>query len=1265
MNSILKKIWISTAILIIAAAVFSSIFRSLTPWAKQYKSEVEHHLSLILGQPVTVQTMETGWYWFQPVLKLKQVEINNGEIKSLHMDKLLVGINLFKSLWNWRIQPGILYIDDLHLIIREKDGHWNVDGMPASTLKDNELSLDNTQRILVWLSQQERLIIKHVSVFFHFSDGGLIPVNALNLSIINQGGVYSLNGDARLKQTNTTFFKLLGKVHFDPFHPENTQGQFYFSAKHIVPAQLQRLLPKSSAQLDGGKGDISLWVDLNKGLIASVQGHLKFKHLAWHLINNNNSQIIQNFYANLAWKAEPYGWQFNADHIKLRAGGITWPENQLLIKFNKDQERYQLFVKSIIVESLLAQTISWPPIIENILQIKPHGLLSDTQLFITEDKLNYVLTRFEHLTWNAQNNIPQVQNLSGVLHWQPEEGQLELDSEKTLIALKGYPVQNFDLLNGAFDWKELSNGLRVSIDRFVLSQPELTISAQGALDEVTLSSVGNIRLATEFSAKNVHQWLPLLPQHPFKAKLYHWLTKDIKQIGEASGKILVNGFVNDFPFDNQNGEFSVTSHFSGGSLLINSKWQPIDEIEGYIRVKNRDFTLDVVNADVQGVPVKQMNVRINDIGHDKEALLIHGIINAPAQKIMNYILASPLKEKLSALNMLYLKGLVLLNLRVEFPLYPENDETLVKGDLTFKDNTFLFKHQLKSLPIENVSGSVAFDEKGINQSALMASACGYPLDVTVNSIKTPKPLTYVQVDGKCSVEALQNQFDIPALTFLEGALFIKAIFKITDDPDALVSLDLKTSLVGLAINLPAPLGKIRDNIAPLEVMVNLNSKKALRIKTNYNSRLSADILLQDNKSGFEITSGQISLGNAQALNQNKPGLALVGLLDGFNLHEWSRVVNKFSSRQTEDGLLSHLRRINVKVNKVTFLKEQFDALRFNAKRLSETAWSFNLNQKKVAADLTYNSSTNTLSGFMNYLHLDKISTEGEPSLKINPGQIPNLNLRIDNVSVGELQVGNITFKSQSGPERMLISYCKIDSPVYQFNITGDWTQKGVTNQTKMKLKLHLNDLAKSLELWHITPAVDAGKGDVAFNGGWKGAIYDFSLASLTGNMNIELKNGRITHLSPETEEKLGLGKLLSVLSLQTIPRRLKLDFSDLSHQGYSFDIFKGTFIVNKGIMNTQDSYIDGPVAYAGMKGNLDLVRRLYDLDLRISPHVTASLPIVATIAGGPVIGLAAWVANKIINQGMQKISAYSYKITGPWKDPIVQQLAMVRKLVKK
>ncbi|WP_415582908.1 YhdP family protein [Legionella worsleiensis] len=1267
-NNLLKKFWMALAISIILAAVFSSLFRSLTPWAKQYKGEVEHHLSLLVGQPVTVQTMETGWYWFHPVLKLKNINVYGAKNKNIHLEQLSVGVNLFKSLWYWRIQPGILYLDNVHLMFREHDGRWTIDGIAPDSIQENELTSDRKQQLLGWLAQQERLIIKHVSAHFYFSNGGLIPVSGLNVSIVNKGGRYKIRGDARLEQTQSTDFELLGDIRFDPEHLQNTQGQIYLAAKHLVPAQWQNMMPESTGQLEGGNGDVAVWLDLDKGLVSSAQAQVKFKRLAWRLTNKKSNELIQSFSANLSWKLQGNGWAFQADQIKLRAAGVSWPENQLLLRYSKPNHRYQLFVKSIIIESLLTDAINWPSSMQQLLQSRPHGILTDTQVVIENKKVSYILTRFERLGWNAINSIPAVDNLSGALNWQPTEGRLEFDSEQALIKVNNYPAQKLDILNGAFDWKELSNGLRVSIERLVLSKPDLTISGQGVIDEVTANSLGHARLDFDFSAKNIEQWFAYLPKEYLKPKLYLWLTKDLKKIAKATGRIRLNGLLSEFPFDNNTGEFSIVSHGSGGELLITSQWPLIKDLEGYIRLKNRNLEIDLVHGDFQGVPVREMNLRIDDIGKDKETLLIHGIIRGQAQKMMNFVMSSPLEKKLASLKRLAIEGLVGLNLRLEIPLYPENDDDLVRGDLTFANNTVAIKHQLGAIKVEDVRGDLSFDEEGVTHSALTANAFGFPLNIKIQSVKKPEPETSVVINGECTVDSLKKLFHIPVLSVLKGLFAVNATIKITDNPDDMDSVMLESDLQGLAIDLPSPIGKTHERKVPLSVKLDFNSYKAIRERSNYNGLLSSDVLLENNKNGLEFKSGQIRLGSSQAIYQDKPGLSIVGTLDGFDLYEWKKVYDAFASQKPNSSLMDKLRIINVSLGKLTFLDQHFDHMAVKAKMLTDGVWSLNLNQNNVSGDLTYNNKTHSLSGFIKRLHLAPVNKKGdhhEISGKTSPDQIPNLNLRIDNFSIGTQKIGNMTLKTQSSPEHVLINYCRIDSPYYQVTINGEWTQKAKVNQTKMQVKLHLNDLAKSLELWQITPAVDAGKGDMEFKGNWNGSLYDFSLASLNGSMYLQLKNGRITHLSPETEEKLGLGKLLSILSLQTIPRRLKLDFSDLSHQGYSFDVFKGNFVIRKGIMNTQDSYIDGPVAYASMKGDLDLARRLYDLNLNISPHITASLPIVATIAGGPVAGLAAWVANKIINQSMQKITGYSYKISGPWNQPIVQQLSIEKKIIKK
>lgn len=1265
----LKKLGMTAGILIITAAVLSGVMRSLTPWASQYKGQVEEHLSTLIGKPVTIKTLRTGWYWLQPVLKLQQVTINTQSKDALQVEKLFIGIDLFKSLWHWKIEPGVLYVEDTDLVLTEESNKgWNLKGI-SDPNNDQDLTPQTSHQAIAWLAQQERLILRNVSIHFHFRDGSLIPVNQLNLSIVNHSGYYKLKGDAHLEQINKTAVQFLGDLRFDPYHLESTTGHLYASLSHVIPAQWQNLFPNSLARLEGGKGDIAVWVDFKDGAVSLVQSKLNFKRLAWQLLHEKKSQLIQSLSGNLAWKPTAQGWSLSADHVLLRVGTYKWPENQLSVLYDKRQNSYQLYAKNILLESLFSLAVDFPDSLSPLIDAKVHGSLTDTQISIKDQQLQSLLMRFDQLGWNGKKPIPKVENLSGVLNWQPEEGRLELDSEQTRITADGFPSQNLDLLNTAVDWKTLSNGLRISIDRFVLTKPDLILTAEGAIDDVSKESLGHIRLDAAFSGKHLEQWIALIPKKYLKPKLNLWLKKDIKQITDGTGKLSLNGMAKDFPFDNNNGVFSITGHFKGVDLFITQKWQLITDLEAYLRVKSRNLDVDVVNANLSGVPVHQMNLRIDDIGKDKETLLVFGTVQAAMDKMLDFVMASPLKKKLATLNMLKIKGDAALNLHVEAPLYPENDDVLVKGDLSFKNNEVLVQHRVGSIPLEDVSGDLSFTDQGITQSALVATAFGYPLNISLQSVQKPRPYTTIMVDGECTVESLAKRFNSPIFALIKGMFAFKADFKLTEDPNDFDSLHITTPLKGVAVKLPAPLGKSHQVDVTLDVNLDFNPTKAIRLRANYGNRLSTDLYFDEVKGAFDLQSGQIKLGGGHAINQKKPGVDVVGNLEDFDLHQWSTVMNQLSEGKNSSYLLPRLRVIDVKLGKLSFLKQNFDQMTVRAKLLPNKDWNFDVEQKNITGSITYHAPSHLLSGYIKRLQLPALSSKkgssGADSVQYRPSQIPNLNLRVDNLSLGKILVGNLTLKTKSSSDRWLIEYCRIDSPIYQVNLNGEWTQRANKNRTQLNVTMNLKNLAQSLELWNITPAVDAGKGVIMFKGGWNNSIYNFSLASLNGLMYLKLKNGIITHLSPETEEKLGLGKLLSILSLQTIPRRLQLDFSDLSHDGYSFDVFNGNFTIKQGVMNTQDSYLDGPVAYASMKGDLDLVSRIYDVDLSISPHITASLPIVATIAGGPIAGIAAWVANKIITKSMQKITAYTYKISGPWSQPVVQQLTIVKKKIKK
>lgn len=1244
--------------LIIAAAIISSLFRALTPFATQYKSSVEAHLSTLLGEPVTIHGMETGWYWFYPVVKLQDISVFDGTEKVLQLKKMLLGINLFSSLWHWQVQPGVLYIDDLDLTLRQLKDSWQIDGLKVKNKPDIALDANYLRSATGWILGQDKIIIKNISLKLLLKNGMIIPVKDINLTVQKRSGITHVNGMASLAQENPSFFQILAEMQLDPYAVDSSQGHLFFSIKDLRLSQWQGLLPDLPKEVKG-HGDAQWWFDWKNGKADKIQSRMHFQDISWQDPQSQVRQKIQTLSANLAWFSLKNGWKLMVDHLVLRLNGLQWPENSLSINYRASDKIYEGYVRHVDLSSLLSSYNGWPDSLMKLIRATPAGMLNDTQLNIQDGKLLYLLSRFTQLSWQAQNGWVGVENLSGVLDWQPEEGQLELDSENVVIKSTAHPPMTLTVLNGSFDWKKFSHGLKISMERLLLQNRESLFTAQGAIDEVTEDSVGQMDLTAQLSADQAQQWWAYLPSGALKPKLEHWLRNDVKKVDNLVAEIQVHGQTKDFPFDNSPGEFTIKSHWRGVDLIFAPEWPITKDIDAYLIFDKRNLTANISHANLGEMIVDQTNLRVDDLGLDKETLLVRSRIDTDADLALSYLLASPLEKKLPLLKRLKMSGPARADLQMEFPLYPENTQTLALGDVTFNDNQLTLLSSVDNVPLNNLNGILHFDQQGVKNSQLNASILNNPITIDIQSVQQPQPATLIKILGKLSVDVLQNQLKLPLQPIMDGNLSIEALLNLTADTKDNDHLQLRSNLQGVAIHLPPPFGKKSDTSTPLTINVDIYPK-GIGINLNYDQRLSSNLWLNSQATPLQLEKGIITIGSVPAPAAREKGLQLRGVVSDFDDQQWAEVLTKLPSGKT--SLLDKLNSIDLKVKNGRFLQQKLHDLSLKASR-GQNNWSVNLDQQSLKASLDYNPITHHITGSIARLYLRNPPKKKRPQsalshLKVQ--DLPSVDLKIQDLQYNALQLGRADIKTLTTGNAWKVENIFLRTPYYQFHLKGQWQQDDRHNFTSVRSFLKLSDLSNTLKLWNVSPVVEANQGDIQFAGEWTGGFQDFSLQRVQGNLDIVLKDGRITHLSKETEEKLGIGKLLSILSLQTIPRRLKLDFSDLSHGGFSFDIFKGTFKVAKGLMSTQDSYIDGPIAYARMTGNLDIYRQLYNMDLKVSPHVTASLPLVATLAGGPIAGIATWVAGKIINQGMQSVSSYSYRISGPWRQPIVQQVSITR-----
>lgn len=1265
MIKLLKKCWVSFAILIITLAILSSIVRALTPWTEQYKGKLERHLSQLTGRPVTIQSMETGWYWFEPVLKLNQVVISDDKQHDFTLSKLLVGINVFSSLWHWQLQPGILYVDDVHLTIRQEDDHWKMDGL--SDIKQT-FTVNPTPyaSVFSWLVAQEKIIIKNVSALVYLKDGSLLPLDKVNVTVLHRGGHYRIKGHAALSQTIPTELTLLADLKLDPYALKKASGHAYVSLQHVIPSQWQSILPSSSFHVDSGEGDIALWLDLRKGCIAGWQSRVHFENVNFQQAGKQSTNLVQLFAADLSWAREAAGWVLKANPVQLRVGDTIWPSNALQIRYDAVSEAHQLFVKNLLLEPIFTANIEWPAAFQSLVKLKPRGQLHNTQIEIKNHDIAYALTRFYNLGWQGHNKLPTGKGFDGALYWRPTEGRLQLDSENVVIKPMGLAPITLDLLNADFSWKQ-GDSLDVVMKQLAILHPNLELNVSGGLMHASAKSLGDIQLSGNFVSEDSHRWIPYLLALPLKPQFADWLQHGVKKITKASGHVTVKGPLEAFPFDKQPGDFSLVSQLSGVNLMFGKKWPLTKDIAGYLMLNKRNLEANVTHANLQGLIADKVHLRIDDMGLDHETLLVHSVVEAPAETLRKYVLKTPLKQRLSMLQRLSMTGLLGLDLNLEIPLYPENDDVIAQGSVNFSNNQVTVYHGVKGIALDKLTGLLHFDERGVTNSSLQTAIMGYPMGIQIKSVRQQQPYTEVTVEAETSIDVLRRELNIPVFSLMQGSLTVQGQLILTDDAQDMDHIQIKSSLKGVSIDLPQPLGKTADQEAPLVARIEFNPKTGLRLIADYNTTVRADLWFKGSDSSFLLEKGAILLGKGKASLLDQTGIQVVGTLPSFDFDKWHKTLSKLSNSGGENNITKVVRSVNVVLHEANVWGQRYQDLIIKANKVSSSAWKIAIQQSHVAADLNYDMPSNSLEGTFSHVYIQssaplrsKSKTPSSPALRLKPDQIPNLNLTINALKWNKIDLGKATFKSTSSPTAWRLNGCKIDTPAYRLSIQGQWKCSGDTQSTELQSRLEIHNLSKTLERWDLAPMVHANQGTVLLNAGWQGSISDFSLGKIVGQMNITLKDGRITNLDKETEEKLGLGKVLSILSLQTIPRRLKLNFSDLAHKGYSFDVFTGNFAIQQGIMSTKDSYIEGPVAYASMKGNLDLAKQSYDMELHISPHIAASLPIVATIAGGPVAGIAAWVASKIINKGMEKVSGYTYKVSGPWKNPEIKQLNIIK-----
>jgi uncharacterized protein (TIGR02099 family) len=1278
MVKVLRALFVSFLLICTLVVSLTIYIRFFFPHISVYRTAIEHWISLKVEDPVHIGHIAAHWEGLRPVLVIHDFTIASPEGKSLmNIKKVRVGVDVLASLWKWRIEPGDLFVEDTHLILQEQEeGIVSINGVPAFQADLNSNHSEKLMMLIEWFLAKGVKELKNVNITWQGKDGSKIPIS--QLQVHGHSGFYShiLQGQAQFGSSSSL-------VHFTTRLHGSVFARKWVHAHLDVRAQNVRLTDNALLQIAADYG-----FKIEKGN-ADIQIRLRWKpeqvtqlvtqfHARDVVLESNKQKKyhLNTLAGHLALQNSKRGWLLSFDQLNLQLNNKTLP-----IKSGSIQQQNEHWgtggTRTLRLDNLPIQDIAELLGKNHVLPAKISEILKQTQptgeihnfVFVTKGdnlkqfnafSLSGDLHQVSFLPWKK---VPGVRNLSGKIKFTPQHGEFQADSQALTLDYRKIFRQPIAIqsLQAKVDWRHYSGHWRVQVEQGTVATSDG--SAKGAMN-IILPDDGSspqVNSQASFTVSDARDGSRYFPVAIMPKQVIDWLDNAIKQGQVSSGNFILKGRLCDFPFDRQQGQFLVDAHIENGALHYLSGWPDIENISGNLRFAGRSMTVTANSATSLGAKINNVTAIIPDLGQVR--LGIQGKLSLNSQdkitlSAQNNFIQSLLNQQIGTMN---LQGDVQLALKLAIPLDKRILEGIkLEGSANFQGlNVAVPRWHFNA---GKLKGNLEFTEDSVKSTGIQGEVLQQPFQLTATTQKSDGVnLTRMNMKGHVLISNLQKILNLKLLENLQGGTDYQSLITFYKKKNSFYSsINWLSDLNGIEVKLPIPFGKSKDVKIPTKITVTTVTHvtpQPLKVSFSYGSRVNGILGYRQNAHGTQFDRGEIHFGDKSVKLPSTSGLAISGVLPEFDWDAWQNIfpnkdnasasLNLGKLKNTLHNIDLNIAKLNIKGYKIPFAKLQVNSAFYG--------WRIWVSSPVIQGQIQIPRAFPHAAIKANLQRLD-LSGEQNFHQQIKPDDVLPLDLDIASFHYKDREMKQVQLKVQPEGKNLLIKHIAVNEPLFQLRASGIWRNISGKQETVLAGELKSKNIGAALNQWKVTDNVVLGRGKTSFNLSWQGSPMAPEAKSLNGRVELYFNEGRIIKLGTQAAVGMGFGRVLTLFSLQTLPRRLMLDFSDLTESGFSFDEMKGTFSFKQGNAFTENAYLDGPVAKVRSNGRIGLNSKDYDLRLLITPNVTSSLPVVATITAGPIAGAVTWLVDKFLGRQVNKITQIHYHVTGSWDRPHVTNL---------
>jgi len=906
----------------------------------------------------------------------------------------------------------------------------------------------------------------------------------------------------------------------------------------------------------------------------------------------------------------------------------------------------------------------------------------------------------------ARAALPGVRNLSGSIDASDRGGSLNIASEKMALALPAWFAQAdlpFDELGLRARWSyPQGDQLLVEVDGFNFTQGSLkgTLSGRHLLPlnehRDGLKGPGNADFSGTvdgFDIATIGRWLPLVTHEGLR----EWLTGALQGGTLRDARVRLRGELAHFPFhgdtaaERARGEFRVSGRIDNGKLeyapthrAADGKtplWPLAENINGSIVFDRARMEIHAENARTLGLNLSNVRAVIPELGAHESMLDIDGTAAGQLQEFLRYVATSPVLEWIGHFTEdTRGTGSARLGLKLHLPL-ADLHETKVQGALQLQNNDITLFPELP--PVQAALGKVEFTEHGVNLNGIGASFLGGPLQLSGGTQRDGAIV--IRMAGTATADGMRATSSLPALQRLAGKLSGGARFggSVTVR-DRQTQIVLDSNLAGLGVELPAPLNKPAADALPLHFTLTgqptaENGVAHDEIRVALGSTMAARYVRERQPHGpWIVKRGGIGV-NVPAPEPDS-GMMINVDMKSVNVDRWLAAASGIAGPAEASGQASaDAGQVGGMAQYVVpdLIGARAGELVIGERSLHDVVlgvshqpgvWQASVDSRQITGWVTWDEAQNgQLSGKVGGKVTARLASLDIPESSArevkdlleagkDPGaNIPGLDIVAERFELFDKQFGRLELVASNAQalagREWRIERLAITNPDGQLKANGRWLTRDGKSNTALNFNLDISDAGRLLDRLGFPGTLRRGKGSLSGDISWAGLPYSLDIPSLSGQLQMNVEDGQFLKKDP------GAAKLLGVLSLQMLPRMLKLDFHDVFSEGLAFDGITANAMIARGVVHTDNLKMHGVAATVLMDGSADIANESTNLHVVVIPEFNLGTgPLVYALAVNPVIGLGSYLAQLFLRAPVMKALTYHMQVTGPWKSPNVIKL---------